>query len=266
MIVSATDLTSYLFCPRKLYGRKVLKIIEPTNKAMILGTVRHAVHDTIGKMQELLVRQISKETTDNEISELYKKNYLKALKKTILGHQNALQAVDLAPGDVFVDVWPFIQDEATIDAQTTRDLALSLKIYGEQLLDVMPKSISEYHVSSKALELKGIVDRIDIKDSQYIPYELKTGRSPREGVWPGHKIQVGVYELLLQEAFNQPVTEGYVRYLDIRSDRAVMMNPFLEEEVKKLVRDVQILLESDELPEPCDKKICTCEDIVVQQV
>ncbi|MBN2454297.1 CRISPR-associated protein Cas4 [Candidatus Woesearchaeota archaeon] len=263
MIVSATDLSSYLFCPRKLYMRKVLGIVEPPNQAMVLGTIRHAIHEKLSKADESIIRQLNKDHSESEAATLFKNDYLKALRGTITHHKSHLKEVDLVPGEVFVDVWPFIYDEALSRASEIYSFAKSAGVYGEELWSMLPKTISEYHVQSEALQLKGIIDKIEVRDGKYIPFELKTGSAPREGVWPGHKIQVACYAMLLQEAFKTPVNEGFVVYLNLREKRRVAMNPFLEEEVKLLISKVQALLESKELPEPCGKKICGCNNFVV---
>jgi CRISPR-associated exonuclease Cas4 len=259
MFVSATDLSSYIFCPRKLYMRKVLKIVEPPTRAMVLGTIRHSTYENLNKIDEPVVRQLNKEHSKNEVVSLFKNEYLKALRGTILHHREQLRGVGLAPGDVFVDVWPFIYGEAVSRAHEVYSFAKSARIYGEELWrELVPKVISEYHVKSESLQLKGVIDRIEIRDNTYIPYELKTGSAPREGVWPAHKIQVAAYAMLLQDAFNTAVKEGFVRYLDLRQTRHISMNPFIEIEVRELIKKVQLLIESGELPDSCGRNICSC--------
>ena len=40
-MLSVTHLSSYLYCPRKLYLQKVLSIYEPPKEALVKGTIRH---------------------------------------------------------------------------------------------------------------------------------------------------------------------------------------------------------------------------------
>jgi CRISPR-associated exonuclease Cas4 len=263
MLLSVTDLTGYMFCPRKLYMRKILGIIEPQTKATVLGTLRHATHEQLSKLDEGVIRQLNKDHSEDEAATLFSKNYLRALRDTVNSHRSHLAEVGLEAEDVFIDVWPYIRDEALENAKKILALTKSTGLYGDELIKTLPKVISEHHVVSNSLQLKGIIDRIEIINGNYIPYELKTGSAPAEGVWPGHKIQVGCYMMMLEELFNQPVREGYVKYLNLRADRRVVMNPFLEIEIKEIIEKVQKLLESGELPEPCGKKFCNCSNFIV---
>ena len=263
MLLSVTDLTGYMFCPRKLYMRKILKIIEPQTKATVLGTLRHATHEQLSKLDESVIRQLNKDHSEDEATTIFSKNYLRALRDTVNTHRSHLKEVGLEAEDVFIDVWPFIHEEANVHAKDVLALAKSTGLYGDELIRQLPKVISEHHLVSESLQLKGIIDRIEIVKGQYIPYELKTGSAPAEGVWPGHKIQVGCYMMMLEEAFKMPVREGYVKYLDCRADRRVVMNPFLEIEVKELIEKVNRMLESKDLPEPCGKKFCNCSNYQV---
>lgn len=263
MILSVTDLTSYMFCPRKLYMRKILKIYDPPNKATVLGTLRHATHEQLSKMDEAVIRQLNKDHSEDDAVTLFSKSYLRALRDTVNSHRSHLKEVGLEAEDVFIDVWPFIKDEAVAHTKEVLSISKATGLFGDELIKHLPKVISEHHVLSEGLQLKGIIDRIEIVNGQYVPYELKTGSAPANGVWPGHKIQVACYMMMLEEAFKMPVREGYVKYLNLRQDRRVVMNPFLEIEIKEMVEKVQKLLESVELPESCGKKFCNCSNFQV---
>jgi CRISPR-associated exonuclease Cas4 len=260
MLLSVTDLTGYMFCPRKLYMRKILNIIEPQTKATVLGTLRHATHEQLSKLDESVIRQLNKDHSEDEATTLFSKSYLRALRDTVNAHRSHLAEVGLDAEDVFIDVWPFIKEEAVVHAKDVLAVSKATGLLGDDLIRHLPKVISEHHVRSESLQLKGIIDRIEIVNGQYVPYELKTGSAPAEGVWPGHKVQVGCYMMMLEEIFNMPVREGYVKYLDCRADRRIVMNPFLEIEIKELIEKVQKLLQSPELPEPCGKKFCNCSN------
>jgi len=124
------------------------------------------------------------------------------------------------------------------------------KVYGEELWNSLtPKIKSEIKIQSDALALTGIIDRIEEYKEGPVPIELKTGSMPKEGVWPGHRIQIAAYALLLEEKLKQPIKEGFVHYLDADEKRHIAINPFLKEEVKELKEKVRNLLNSAEIPE-----------------
>ena len=101
------------------------------------------------------------------------------------------------------------------------------------------------------------------------PVELKTGSCPKEGVWPGHKIQIAAYALLAQEHFNQQIKEGFVHYLDHKERRHIAINPFLIDDIKDLIKKVEYTLKSKDLPETVQNtnkcKECGIKDICLNE-
>jgi CRISPR/Cas system-associated exonuclease Cas4 (RecB family) len=63
--------------------------------------------------------------------------------------------------------------------------------------------------------------------------------------------------LMLEEAFNQPVKEGFIRYLDLKDNRKIVMNPFLKIEILEL-RDKVIDLLNSSSPPPTSKSQNKC--------
>ena len=81
---------------------------------------------------------------------------------------------------------------------------------------------------------------------------------PEDGVWPGHRIQIAAYAMLIEEKFNTKVKEGFINYLDAKETRHIAINPFMKEEIISLVKEVQNLLKKQILPEYCgNKNKCT---------
>jgi CRISPR-associated protein Cas1 len=72
-------------------------------------------------------------------------------------------------------------------------------------------------LASDTLGLIGKVDCVRRRDGSYLPYEHKRGRPARAAdnssqPWPSDRLQVIAYAVLLEEAFNQPIPEGRIRY------------------------------------------------------
>ena len=115
-----------------------------------------------------------------------------------------------------------------------------------------PKIESELWVKSDKMQLRGIIDRIECYSDKKIPVELKTGKAPMSGVWPGHQIQIGAYLLLMQEKLKDPaINEGYIHYLDSDKKISIMMNPFLRQKIIDLIQNVNNMLVSKTIPEKC---------------
>jgi len=255
MKISVTMLSSYLYCPRKLFLQKVLAVEEPPKESLVLGSLRHEIYDFINQNEEKIVASIAKKIKYEEIMALYKNFYSRILREKIINNKSRIKEVNLDIVDVFKRTWPLILNEAEIRSKNILDFMQKYNIYGKELWErLTPKIISEQRVESDQLQLKGIVDRIEVYENSYVPIELKTGKMPKQGVWPGHKIQITAYAMLLEETFKTEVKEGFVRYLDADETRQIAINPFMKEEIINLVREVQNLLKSQDLPNYCENK------------
>jgi CRISPR-associated protein Cas4 len=250
MLVSVTSLSSYTFCPRKLYLEQVLKLVKPPKKALVLGSIRHEFHDKINKAEPDIVKSISIADGLEDIVFLYKREYYKILKQSILGYKESLKEVGQGMNETFRYTWVQVTAESKVRAMNIFSFKSSTGMFGESLWnELTPKISSEVRVESSKIMLKGIVDHLEIhKDGGLVPIELKTGKAPQEGVWQGHKYQLGSYILLLEEKYQRTVERGMIRYLEIAESRDVSMNPFLRDEIFSLRDKVIDLLQSKDIP------------------
>jgi len=110
----------------------------------------------------------------------------------------------------------------------------------------------QYTLESEALGLRGRVDALKTRDGQTIPYEHKKGRCYRDSeqqslAWPGDRIQVLAYALLLEAELGIPITEGRIRY---HGDNVLVHVP-LDEAAR---RDVMAAIEqAQQLQGSCDR-------------
>src|SRR3989344_4431069 len=215
MKISVSLLSSYLYCSRKLFLEKVLLLKEPPKESLVLGSIRHETYDNINKAEELIVTSIAKKTPLAGLEVMYRQKYLQILRQAIANNRQRLEDVNLS------------------------------------MLDAYRRSSAFIRVESETLRLKGIIDQVHVYNGEYVPFELKTGRAPNDGVWPSHRVQLAAYSLLLQEHFKKPIKEGFVVYLDTKEKRHIAVNPYMKEEVTQIVNDILALLESRELPDFC---------------
>jgi len=193
-------LSTYLYCPRLLFLQKVLEIEEIPKEALVLGSIRHETFDLVNKNEENLVKGIKKKEDSNYLMQLYKQSYSKFLREIIIKNKRRLKEVNANLLESFKKNWPSLQEEAETRALNIFNFIEKYNLYGKELWEkLIPKIQSEFRVESDALQLKGIVDQIYQYEDYYVPIELKTGRAPKDGVWPGHKIQIGAYALMLEE-------------------------------------------------------------------
>lgn len=274
-MVSVTDLSAYLFCPRTLYLRKVLKVVPPPREVMVKGTVKHGIIDLMNRREQTIVTSVRRFTSYPEVYHTYKTAYGKLLRMLILNNHQALATVGINDQEMFRVAWPMVLRETEERAQHLFQFMKANQIFGEELWDRLePKIKSELAITSDKLQLTGVVDQIRIYPDKIVPYELKSGKIPPEGeIWKSHKVQLTGYVLLLEESFGRPIAEGIIRYLDaerrgsqeetseprpsIHDDRILAINPFLRDDVKELIQKVQTLLSSPVIPAKCpEKKKC----------
>lgn len=249
-MISVTTLSSYMYCPRKLYLQYILKLAEPPKEALLKGSIRHKTYENINLAEEELVKSIKKGTSLKDLEGSYHQKYREILMQVIKQNKEELNQFKILPQELFKNVWPLILSESETRASTVYDFILKYKLFGEELWEKLtPKIESELRIESEKLGLKGIIDQIEIYSKGFVPVELKTGKSPREGVWPGHKIQLIAYALLLEEKFNTEIKEGFVNYLDSKEKRHIAINPFMRIEVKQLIEKANSLLNSDKMPD-----------------
>ena len=255
MKISVSLLSSYLYCSRKLFLEKVLLLEEPPKESLVMGTIRHETYDNINKKEEEIVTSIIKKLSLEELQNIYKQKYLQILRKALANNKKRLDEVNINMLQAYKKSFPFILEESSIRATNIFNFMEANNIFGEELWQKLtPKIISELRIVSEELKLKGIIDQVHVYETEYVPFELKTGKMPKDGVWPSHRIQIAAYSLLLQEKFNKPIKEGFVFYLDSKEKRHIAINPFMKEEVKQIVNEVISLLESKELPDFCNNE------------
>ncbi|MDD4877714.1 MAG: CRISPR-associated protein Cas4 [Candidatus Nanoarchaeia archaeon] len=260
-MISVSTLTGYLYCARKVYMNNVLRIYGQKRKEAVSGTIMHAVIEHVNNNEKEIVEAIESPVLE-DIEIHYRANYNKALSAILDKSNIELERLKHKKENAMAEVWPVLLEEAKLRARNVHEFMQKHNVIGKELWErLAPKYVSEVSVASFALGLRGRIDRVE-KHSEdcLIPLEMKTGKAPKEGLWDNHRIQLAAYILLLKEKYPN-VNEGYVEYLDIGERRQVVLNPFIENEVRELVSKVKVLVSSAVPPEKeSNKAKCTkCE-------
>jgi CRISPR-associated protein Cas4 len=264
-MISVTSLSSYDYCKRKLFLEKVLKIVVVPKTAIVKGTIRHETYDAINKKEEELVKSIKQRFSLNRLVKVYQRTHAQLLKEVILGNKSLLQEADLPLAETFRNTLPYILAESQSRAVNIHKFIKKHNVLGDELWNRLePKLESEFKLRSRNLKLSGIIDQIEVFKDHVVPVELKTGKAPRTGVWPGHKLQIGAYMLMLQDQGHK-VNEGFVNYLDHNAKRPVTLTPFLKQEIFSIRDNVLELFERKELPDFCTNEnkcgVCSLKEL-----
>jgi len=237
-------LSTYLYCKRKLYLQYVLKLSSPPKDVLIKGRLRHEAFDRINLIDKDIVKEITKFMPLEDMSMMFRKEYSKILREVLDEMKLELLEVGVDPTSVFHSIWPTFLREAQDKAESTYNFMIAEKVYGDSLWKgLTPKIMTELTLTSLSINLKGTIDRVEISNGVYVPVELKTGKMPNEGIWPGDRIQLESYMSLLVEEMNKNVKEGYVHYVDHNEKRKIVMTPFIRDNVIKTVQNVNAVLE-----------------------
>lgn len=255
-MIPVSLLSSYLYCPRRIFLERVLEIKPPPAPPTFKGTVKHKVFDLINKNEQDIVTQIKSFLSFNDVFSLYRRNYYKILSNTIVEFKPKLKELNIDPMQLFHKSWETFLKEAKIRSSNVHNFIKENKVYGDKLWEnLTPKYLTEYKLQSEKLQLIGMVDKIEIKNNNYIPIEMKSGNPPKQGVWPGNKIQLLAYILMLKEKFN--ASQGYIHYIDHDDKRVITINPFSEQEVIK-IRDNLLNLLNEQKPPKKVENINKC--------
>jgi len=257
-MISVTDLTSYLFCPRKLYLERVLGLVEPHKEAIVKGSVIHKAMEYLTNSEEAIVKSINSPLTKLELFELYKLKSSELFGEIVqLNRARIREFFDTE--EFFIQNLSLIVSDSAERAARLCSFMAQNKLLGSELwAALMPKMVSELKLRSETLGLSGVVDRADFYETCIVPLEIKTGKAPGRGTWHGHEIQLAAYALLLKEHYGLEVKEGNVRYTAIDESRIVRFNHFHFHEVKALTADVQKLFASRKVPMFCKKTCFYC--------
>ena len=249
MLIPVSALSSWTYCPMEFYNTYVLKIKKIPEDIMIMGLIKHKLHENIAKQEQKIITSLKAENAQ----ETLQNTYLNQLKTILVEHTNALRAAKIPIDTAFQKTIPVIKFEVE-DKITTILPLLKKGITGEQLWQtITPKLKTEYPIQSEKLCLRGRIDRLECHENKLVPVELKSGKPPQEGAWPGHKIQATAYALMLEDKFNTTVPESAIHYIDQNARRILTINPFMKEEVIETTAKIKGCLNTKEKPKGCGK-------------
>jgi len=204
-IINVTDITAYLYCPRKVYLKLVKGIKEPPNQKMILGFLKHKIFDLFNKNEQTIVSSIKENLSKEQIIDLYKQHLTNITLEVTKIYSNMIRSFGINPNELLEETLTFMEKEIKLRADSIKK-TLSLGFLGKELWrNLKPKYLTEFEIISSNLGLKGRVDRIKF-DEIIEPCELKT----RENIYEEDKIQLAAYSLLLEEEFGKKITKGTI--------------------------------------------------------
>jgi len=212
MKVNVSFLNKYDYCPRLIYLEEVLDVVKEPTKAQIRGLVGHALRKELSLRQ---AKMVGRADSPDSFKRILTDELEKIIREAPFIYRESLP-------DQFTRYLPEVEEEIQKEIDLmARHLKAMIRDMGldEARRYLTPWKI-EYTVKSKNLGLKGRIDKIYRRD-EVVPVELKTG-NPSPGVWPGDRMQITAYSMLLEDKLEKEIPYGMVEYTRIYSQKPVL--------------------------------------------
>lgn len=250
-LLNVTDLSSYLYCPRKFYLKKVKGFREPPNKAMIEGRIRHDVLEIFLNEEQGYVEAF-KELTQKEIIFQFQSLIEDIINHVFYKNRGLIDQFQISKPTLKVKIQIALQKEVSLRAGAIAK-AMQEGFLGKDLWqNLTPKYISEMPLISEKLGLKGRADRVVISEDTIIPFELKTRET--EKIWPSDEIQLTAYAMLLEEKYQKSIPIGILEAGNIKHE--IIITPALKQQVRDLVEEIRLITKKPNLKFPSNFSKC----------
>lgn len=236
-----SDINSFLFCKRKFALSKKIPIKEE-NYALDLGNFFHESLDYFYKNEPKYLEEFSLDKNNLEI--IYRK--LKNDSIIFVSKKMPHIVTDVDNLNRFLTL--HMNNRITLVKEFSRKRKLEGKELAENLV---PKIKIEFPIKDETLELSGRIDLLEIYEEEIVPVEIKSTDSLRDS----HLLQAVAYGIMLK---NNKFKVSKVKIVNPSITKEVILNPFHEIELKKLIYQMNQALE--EIPKP--ERMAYCERCV----
>lgn len=237
-IINITDITEYLYCPRKVYLKLVKGIRTPPNQRMILGMLRHKTFDLFNKQEQILISGITEKIPESEISQRYMALSERISRQIMFQNENLARSFGITELEFKKSVAASLAPEIILRASSVSETIKKGFLAKELWRELYPKYLTEYKIISEELGLQGRIDRIQfLKNFSPVPVEVKT----RERIFDSDKIQLAGYSLLLEKEFSKQVTSGIIELMG--KQHQVELTPELKASVLEIAEKIRNLKE-----------------------
>ena len=252
-LVSVSDISSYLFCPRKVFYRLVHGKREPQNEGALKGNIvhnaiKHAIQDEAKLLQSIQKPQVAD----------YQESFQNKLKATVSSNQEGLKAFGADDKKILFELTPMINMVAQKRFENISALTES-GLKGDEILKcVEPKLISEMYMQSPALGLKGRIDCTELWKDKIVPVDFKTSNLFGSAT-KGDVLQVTGYIMLLKDNYGKAANVPYGTLRYVRDGREFIVERKEENvfEVNKITDAIRSMVATKQEPEKCKNAYCT---------
>ena len=248
--VLVSDLVTYLRCPRLVYFASRKNDREPVEREVDARYLAHLLSKELALTYHRAAASASEDVPEalrieldrivNDLSVIYRAE-LAGVDRSVI--RDAAEGIDI--GAIGLRIADVIQ-------KTGRD---------ELLARITPCAV-EYAIYSDALGLAGSPDKLVRVGDRVLPYMIRTGEAPENGVWKPDRLQITAYAMLVEERFGQVVEYGFVEYARFFEIREVVIRSRDRRRVLELRNRVR-MIKGGRMPDraqdaPCE--LCAFEE------
>jgi CRISPR-associated exonuclease Cas4 len=209
--VLVSDLVTYLRCPRLVYFRSRKNNREPVEQDVDTGYLVHLLSKELA-----LTYHHAAASTGEDVAEVLRTDLDRIVNELPIIYRAELSGVDHS----------MIRDAA--DSIDTGAIGLRItdvirRIGRDELLARITPCAVECAIYSDALGLAGSPDKLVRVGDRVLPYMIRTGNKPENGVWKSDRLQITAYAMLAEERFEQVVEYGFVEYVRFFEIRKVVI-------------------------------------------
>nr|QNT35665.1 hypothetical protein GNCGGNMO_00027 [uncultured Methanosarcinales archaeon] len=248
--VLVSDLVTYLRCPRLVYFRSRHNDREPAEREADTRYLAHLLSKELALTYHRAAAIASEDVPEalrieldrivNDLSVVYRAE-LAGVDRSMIW--DAAESIDT--GAIGLRI-------ADVIRETGRD---------ELLARITPCAV-EYVIYSDVLGIAGSPDKLVRVGDRVLPYMIRTGEKPENGVWKPDRLQITAYAMLVEERFGQVVKYGFVEYARFFEIREVVIRPRDRRRVLELRNRVR-MIKGGRMPDsvqgsPCE--LCVFEE------
>lgn len=241
-LLSVTDLSMYLYCPRKFFLEKIKGIRKPVSNVMIEGRIRHEILEEFANRERNLVESLQKMEKDMLIK-IYSQFLNNIITSNFVKNRSQIYAFKISSEALNIKILKSMENDILLRVNSVYNW-MEKGFQGKELWEnLSPKYLSEFAITSESLGLKGKIDRVMISES-IIPFELKTREIQK--VFDSDELQLTAYAMLLEEKFDKKIPMGIIEAGNKKHE--VIISDKTKKKVVDLVKEINNLFSEQKIP------------------
>jgi len=250
-LIELHELSTYLFCQRKLYYESVENVHVETKFSLRHKILTEALRYT-NKSESGILKTIHQGTMNHKIVQLYDESNQRAMQEAIINNKDALASKGMSIIEASQSLKKELSSLTRARVESVIAFVAKHKKYGTDLWwSLRPKISFDLKTDAPKLGVSVSVDRVDNFDDGVVLYMYSKHDPPKEGLWHADELILATCMLAFAEQ-GLIVKEGFFMYY--QDKRSLMLSPELEKEVHEALQKIRSLKESSKLPSRVENK------------